>query len=150
MSEKLSNAEFVAVLEDTFSRGQELIFTPSGVSMLPMLDGKNDKVTFSPKPDKVKKYDVLFYRRRPTGQLVLHRLVGFDKDGSYIFSGDGQYYFEHGIVYDDILAIMSSFTHKGKHHELTDLSYRIYIRYMMIRKVSRIGLKKIYRAIFKR
>ena len=149
MSERLSNDEFVAVLEDTFGRGQELIFTPSGRSMLPMLDGKNDKVTFSPRPERVKKYDVLFYRRPDTGQLVLHRLIGFDKDGSYIFSGDGQYYIERGIRYEDILAIMSSFTHKGRQRGVNDFSYRVYIRLMMCRKIMRIALGKL-RRVFKK
>ena len=150
MSEHISNAEFVEALKDTFDRGQELIFTPSGVSMLPMLDGREDKVTFSPKPERPKKYDVLFYLRPTTGQLVLHRLVGFDKDGGYIFSGDGQYYFEHGIRYEDVLAIMSSFTHKGKQHDVGELSYRLYIRFMMVKKLLRIGAGKLYRVFFKR
>ena len=150
MSERISNDEFAAVLEDTFGRGQELIFTPTGVSMLPMLDGKRDKVTFSPKPERVRKYDVLFYRRPATGQLVLHRLVGFDKNGGYIFSGDGQYYYEYGVTYDDILAIMSAFTHKGKQHGTGDFSYRIYIRFMMIRKRLRMAAAKVYRKIKKK
>lgn len=150
MIERLSNDEFVALLEDTFGRGQELIFTPSGTSMLPLLDGKRDKVTFSPKPERVRKYDVLFYRRPSTGQLVLHRLVGFDKSGGYIFSGDGQYYFEYGIVYDDILAIMSAFTRKGRQHSVDDLSYRVYIRFMMMRKLLRIAASKARRMIKKK
>ena len=150
MSERIANDEFVAVLEEILGRGQDLIFTPSGVSMLPMLDGKEDKVTFSPKPERVRKYDVLFYRRPATGQLVLHRLVGFDKSGGYIFSGDGQYYFEYGVTYDDILAIMSAFTHKGRQHGTGDLSYRIYIRLMMARKLMRMAAGKVYRMFKKR
>lgn len=150
MSERISNDEFAAVLEDTFDRGQELIFTPSGVSMLPMLDGKRDKVTFSPKPERVKKYDVLFYRRPSTGQLVLHRLVGFDKSGGYIFSGDGQYHYEYGITYDDILAIMCAFTHKGKQHGTDELSYRVYIRMMMARKRLHMAAAKVYRKFKKK
>lgn len=150
MSERISNPEFVEVLKDTFDRGQDLIFTPSGVSMLPMLDGKEDKVTFSPKPDKPKKYDVLFYQRKATGQLVLHRLIGFDKDGGYVFSGDGQYYFEHGIKDEDVLAIMSSFTHKGKQHDVGEFPYRLYIRFMMAKKITRIAAGKLFRLFFKK
>lgn len=150
MSERIANDEFAAVLEETFGRGQELIFTPTGVSMLPMLDGREDKVTFSPKPERVKKYDVLFYRRPTTGQLVLHRLVGFDKSGGYIFSGDGQYYYEYGVTYDDILAIMSAFTHKGRHFSVDDPTYRAYIRFMMIRKRLRIVASKVYRGFKKK
>ncbi len=135
------------MLQEVFERGQELSFTPTGVSMLPMLDGVHDRVTFSPKPERLRKYDVAFYQRRRTGQLVLHRVVGFDKDGGYIFSGDGQYYLEHGIYDDDILALMTSFTHKGKAYRTTDLSYRLYIRRMMLKKFLRMFLGKVKRGI---
>ena len=87
MSDRISNQEFLAVMEEAFKRGQKIKFTPSGTSMLPMLDGKNDTVTFAPKPDKLKKYDVAFYRRKKSGQLVLHRVVRVCTDGSYVFSG---------------------------------------------------------------
>ena len=149
MSERISNREFVEVLKDTFDRGQDLIFTPSGVSMLPMLDGKTDKVTFSVRPKRLKKYDVLFYIRPSTGQLVLHRLVGFGKDGTYVFSGDGQYYLERGVRDEDIIAIMSSFTHRGKRHEVNEVPYNLYIRMMMIKKMLRIAASKMLR-LFKK
>ena len=150
MSEFISPEDFVAVMQESFERGQELIFTPSGTSMLPMLDGKEDKVTFSPKPDQLKKYDVAFYVRRKTNQLVLHRMIGFTKSGEYIFSGDNQYYYEYGVGDDDVLALMTSFTHNGKEHRVTDFSYRCYIRRMMLKKRCRIFAVKIYHMIYKR
>ena len=52
MSERLSNKEFLGILKETFKRGQELRFTPTGRSMLPMLDGVNDTVTFAPVVEK--------------------------------------------------------------------------------------------------
>ena len=58
MSEIIAPADFIAVMQESFSRGQLITCTPAGTSMLPMLDGKNDKVTFSPKPERLKKYDV--------------------------------------------------------------------------------------------
>ena len=143
MSERLSNKEFLGILKETFKRGQELRFTPTGRSMLPMLDGVNDTFTFAPVNGRLKKYDVPFYQR-DNGQLVLHRVVGFDKDGGYVMSGDGQYYFEHGITDDNILAIMVSFTHKGKTHSVTDLSYRLYIRRMMFMKLLKMFARKVY------
>ncbi|MEE3491372.1 S24/S26 family peptidase [Ruminococcus sp.] len=149
MSEFISSADFLAVMQESFERGQELIFTPSGSSMLPMLDGKNDKVTFSKKPDQLKKYDVAFYVRRKTNQLVLHRMVGFTKDGAYIFSGDNQYYYEYGVGDDDVLALMTSFTHNGKTYRTSDLSYRFYIRRMMLKKRLRRFASMIYHKIFK-
>lgn len=149
MSELIAPDDFVVMMNESFERGQELIFTPTGTSMLPMLDGKEDKVTFSPKPDHLKKYDVAFYVRRKTNQLVLHRMIGFTKSGGYIFSGDNQYYYEYGVGDDDVLALMTSFTHKGKEYQVTDVSYRFYIRRMMLKKRCHIFAAKIYHKLFK-
>lgn len=150
MSEFIAPSDFVEVMQESFERGQVVTFTPSGTSMLPMLDGKNDTVTFSQKPDRLRKYDVAFYQRPETGQLVLHRMIGFTKSGEYIFSGDNQYYYEYGIGENDILALMTSFTHSGKEHQLTDFSYRFYIRRMMFKKRIRRFLSKIYHKLFDR
>lgn len=139
--------EFTAALSEAFDRGQDLIFVPSGVSMLPMLDGKTDKVTFSPKPDRLRKYDVVFYQRPGSGQLVLHRIVKLCNGGSYVMSGDNQYYYEFGITDDDILAIVTAFTHKGKERKPTDIGYRFYIRRMMFKKRLRMFAYKIYRRL---
>lgn len=147
LSEYIAPNEFLQVLSECLERGQEFIFTPTGSSMLPMLDGRNDTVTFSPKPERLKKYDVAFYIRRRTDQLVLHRMIGFTDDGGYVFSGDNQYYYEYGVTDDDVLALMTSFTHKGRHHKVTDFSYRFYIRRMMFKKRLRIFLSKIYRKL---
>lgn len=146
-SDFIAPSDFIAIMRECFEGGSELTFTPTGSSMLPMLDGRSDTVTFAPKPDRLKKYDVAFYIRRRTNQLVLHRVVGFDTDGGYIFSGDGQYYYEHGIEDGDILALMVAFTHKGKKYRVTDLSYRIYIRFMMTKKRLHIVCRKIYRRL---
>lgn len=149
LSEQIAPAEFVELLREAFGRGQELTFTPSGRSMLPMLDGKEDKVTLSPKPDRLRKYDVALYIRRGTGQLVLHRMIGFDRGGGYIFCGDGQYVYEYGVTDDDILALMTAFTHGGKEHGAGDRGYRSYCRRMLLGKRIRNFLKRI-RRIFNR
>lgn len=150
MSELISPAEFVAVMQESLDRGQEFIFTPSGKSMLPMLDGKHDKVTFSKKPDQLKKYDVAFYVRRKTDQLVLHRMIGFTKDGAYIFCGDNQYGYEYGVGDDDVLAIMTAFTHNGKTYSVNDLSYRFYVRRLMLKKRLRRLCGRLYHQLFDR
>ncbi len=149
MSERISNREFLAVMQEAFSRGQQLKFTPSGTSMLPMLDGMNDTVTFAEKPERLKKYDVAFYQRN-NGQLVLHRVVKLCGDGSYVFSGDNQYYYEPGIRDENILALMVAFTHGDKEHTTDDFSYRLYIHRMMLKKRLRIFAVKVYHKLFKR
>ena len=144
MTEHISFEEFTLLLQETFERGQELTFTPSGNSMKPMLDGVDDKVTFSPKPEHLKKYDVAFYRRPATGHLVLHRMIGLAPDGGYIFSGDHQNALEYGITDDDVLALMTAFTHKGKARSVHSLRYRIYSRLIVFKKKPRRFLSKIY------
>ena len=150
MSEIIAPADFIAVMQESFSRGQLITFTPSGSSMLPMLDGKNDKVTFSPKSERLQKYDVAFYMRRRTGQLVLHRMIGFTKDGEYIFCGDNQYSYEYGVGDDDVLALMTSFTHNGKERKVTDLSYRFYVQRLMLKKRLRHFAGRVYHKLFDR
>lgn len=138
------------MMQDSFDRGQSITFVPSGNSMLPMLDGKTDKVTFSEKPDRLKKYDVAFYMRPQSGQLVLHRMIGLTKDGGYIFCGDNQYDYEYGIGDDDVLALMTAFTHKGREVQVNDFRYRLYVRRMMLKKRLRILLSKAYHRVLKK
>ena len=149
MSEIIANSEFIELMRETFDRGQELTFTPSGRSMLPMLNGTGDKVTLSSKPDRLKKYDVALYLRPGTGQLVLHRMIGFDRGGGYIFCGDGQYAYEYGICDGDILALMTAFTHEGMEHSADEPAYRRYYRRMLLKKKVKILLIRIYH-VFKR
>ena len=149
MSELIEAAEFVELMKEAFGRGQELTFTPSGRSMLPMLDGVSDKVTLSPKPKRLKKYDVALYIRPGSEQLVLHRMIGFDHGGGYIFCGDGQYAYEYGICDGDILALMTAFTHEGMEHSADEPAYRRYYRRMLLKKKVKILLIRIYH-VFKR
>ena len=144
MIERLKSEEFVELLRETFDRGQELTFTPSGRSMMPMLDGKDDKVTLSPKPERLKKYDCAFYLRPRTRQPVLHRMIGFTKNGGYIFSGDNQYVKEYGIADADILAVVTGFTHKRKERSLHSLRYRLYCIRIVFRKKPVALLARIY------
>lgn len=150
MSEFIAPNDFIEVMQESFSRGQLITFTPSGNSMLPMLDGNNDTVTFSKKPERLRKYDVAFYQRPKSGHLVLHRMIGFTASGEYIFCGDNQYDYEYGIGDSDILALMTSFTHNGKERQVTDFSYRFYVRRMMLKKRVRIFASKIYHQLFDR
>lgn len=147
MSNYIPPDEFVALLQEAFDRGQELTFTPSGKSMLPMLDGVDDKVTLASPPARLAKYDVAFYRRSATGHLVLHRMVGFDRDGGYIFCGDNQRALEYGVTHGDVLAIMSSYTHHGRLHSVRSVRYRLYSRRIVYKRKLRALLSKAYHTI---
>ncbi len=148
MSEKISNNDFLILVQEAFNNGKNLTFTPSGDSMKPMLNGTTDTVLLSKKPDVIKKYDVVFYRRRRDNAIVLHRVVKV-KDNGFTMCGDSQYYFDEGITYDDVFAVLTEFTHNGNKHCVDELSYQIYIRLMLYWKYTRIFVSKIYHKVFK-
>lgn len=125
------------IIEKTKSGGTATL-TARGTSMLPMLCDNRDVVTLSQKPEKLKKYDLPLYVRKATGRFVVHRIHKVLSDGTYVISGDNQTAMEYGITYNDVLAVVTEFTHKGKKHSTNDLSYKLYCRlwcfYHLIRR----------------
>ena len=118
--------------------------------MRPMLGGVSDSVTLSPKRARLSRYDVALYKRPKTGQLVLHRMIGYDKNGGYIFSGDGQYFKEYGITDEDIIAVMTAFTHNGKEHSVGEKGYRLYSRLIPLSKKPLRLTAGVYHKFFRR
>ena len=84
----------------------------SGSSMVPFLVHGRDTVYLSKVTQPLKKGDMIFYRRRG-GQYVLHRICKV-RDGSYDLVGDGQVAIEHGIVPEQILAVVMAVRRKEK------------------------------------
>lgn len=148
LKNKVTKTEFVELLDEALSQGKDFSFTPTGSSMLPMLDGVNDTVTLTRKPKKLKKYDVVLYKRRRDNALVLHRVIRVDGD-SYTMSGDSQRYFDEDIPHCDILAVMKSFTHNSKVVSANSFLYKIYSRYILIKKYIRVMYSKIAKKIKK-
>lgn len=71
------------------SQGHENVPVPiSGVSMRPFLRNA-DFAYLAPLPDRVKKGDILLFRRA-NGQYVLHRVYKILKGGNYLMLGDSQ------------------------------------------------------------
>lgn len=68
----------------------------------------------------------LIYASSSNGDFVLHRVIGFDKDGKYIFCGDNQFHKERGITDENIIGVVTAFYRKGKHYTDNSLSYRFY------------------------
>ena len=146
MKNKVTKAEFVELLEEALSQGKDFSFTPTGSSMLPMLNGVDDTVVLTNKPVRLKKYDVVFYKRRRDNALVLHRVIRVTGD-SYTMSGDSQRYFDENIAYSDVLAVMKSFTHNSKTVSANTFAYKLYSRYILVKKYVRILYSKIAKII---
>ncbi len=80
----MSEAIETALLKNGF-----LIRPVDGDSMMPLLDCRCDTVKIAPVTKPLEKYDLPLYRR-PSGQLVLHRIIKVKKNG-FITCGDNRY-----------------------------------------------------------
>ncbi len=136
MNEKMrvNLAEILPIIKEQLALGKEVLFTPNGKSMLPMLTPGVDSVTLRAAPPKLKKYDVPLYRR-DNGQFVLHRVVRVMKDGTYLMCGDNLLYKEWNIRHDQIIGVISNFTHNGKQYSCTDFKYRLYCIYKVMERL---------------
>lgn len=115
----------VPLIRERLAAGQNVTFSPQGVSMLPMLRQGIDTVTLSPLPDKLRKYDLPLYRR-DDGKYILHRVVAVGD--TYTCVGDNQFVLEHGLRHDQMIALVTAFTRGEKDHSVTEALYCIYCR----------------------
>ncbi len=117
--------ELLPIIQEELDSGGKVRFKPRGRSMLPFLAEGRDEVVLV-KPNKpLKKYDIPFYRRTDGG-FVLHRIVAFDPDGSFVMCGDNQYIREHGITADQVIAVVDGVYRKGKYISSGALFYRVW------------------------
>ena len=84
----------------------------SGNSMSPFLVHGRDTVYLTPPPDRLKKGDMIFYRR-DSGSYVLHRICAVEGD-TFCLVGDGQVEKEPGIRRDQVIALVTAVRRKGK------------------------------------
>lgn len=113
------------LIQERLAVGESVQFTPRGTSMRPTILGGRDQVVLSPLSEKLKKYDLPFYRR-DDGHFVLHRIVKAGK--TYTCIGDNQFQYESGIRQDQMLALATGFYRKGKFYDTSGLGYKIYVR----------------------
>lgn len=115
--------EMLPLIEECLSAGQGVKFSPRGISMLPMIVQGRDSVTLSSAPEKLKKFDIPLYRRED-GSFVLHRVIKVGE--TYTCIGDNQFKAEHGIKHSQVIAVVTSFTRKGKNYSVSCAGYRLY------------------------
>ena len=131
--------------------GGSVTFSPKGTSMLPMLRSGLDSVTLTKPPVSLKKGTVALFvldDERIGRHFILHRLIRV-RNGKYFFMGDNRLTFDPPAEYEDILAVVSEFTRKGKKHGVNEFGYRSYSAFMIatsgIRKVTNRLEKFVYR-----
>ena len=119
-----SLSELNDVMLEILESGGKITFAPRGASMQPMLYQGRDRVTIEKPPERLKVYDIPFYRR-DDGRFVMHRIVGI-KDGAYKLCGDNQYSVEYPVRRDQIFAVVTSFERCGRQISCKAFSYRVY------------------------
>ena len=127
----------------------------SGTSMRPLFKTHRDMIVVEKVTERLKKYDVALYRIGD--KYILHRVVGIDeKKEIYIIRGDNTYKNEY-IPFSKVIAKLTQFKRKGKHHSVTDPLYRVYsvlwtfiypVRWSLFKARCLAG--KVYRMVFPR
>lgn len=149
--------QMMPLIRERLAAGETVQFTPHGTSMRPMLEGGRDQVELSAAPERLRPFDLPLYQRA-NGQYVLHRIVR--AEAAYTCIGDNQFEEEYPVNHDQILAVVTGFTRKGRHWSVEDAAYQRYCRlwhgtrparYLWRRAVGKVrgGLSRIKRRIFK-
>lgn len=149
MNKRVAMSELSPVMTEIMDAGGEVAFTPSGVSMMPMLRDRKDKVILVKAAFPLKRYDLPLYRR-DDGRYILHRVVDVREDGTYVMCGDNQWVREYGIRDDNIIGVVRAFERNGRYHECTDRSYILYCRFWGFIYPIRKFLKRSRGYIFRR
>ena len=126
MNSNIELNDAMDVIEEILSSGGEFKFVPKGISMRPTIIGNKDAVVLESFDKRiVKEYDLLFYRRN-NGDLVLHRLMRIEDDGSYTMCGDNQLVLEKGIKPEQVIGCVRRICKKRRTVLLTSKGSRIY------------------------
>ncbi len=126
MNNEIRLDDAIEVIEEILLTGGEFKFQPKGKSMRPLIVGGRDSVVLKRFDiNKVRKHDMLFYRR-DNGQLVLHRLMRIEADGSYTMCGDNQITLERRLAASRVIGFVSGLYRKGKEYDLNRFSYKLY------------------------
>ena len=123
---QVSMEALVPLFQERLAAGQQVRFSPMGISMLPMLQPGRDSVVLSPAPERLRKYDLPLYRR-DNGTYVLHRVT--EAGDTYTCIGDNQFVPEPGVRRDQVIAIVTGFRRNGRDHAVTEPGYRLYCRF---------------------
>lgn len=146
MAHRVSNDILIPEIAKLVSGGQQVLFTPTGVSMRPFIEGGVDSVVLSRVDSPVRVGDILLCKY---GQIfVLHRVKALTETG-VILMGDGNLRGEEAIEKDNILArVIEIRSPKGRRKPMTRgyLWQRLLpIRWLLLKVYRKIILRLIQR-----
>lgn len=113
-------------LSDVIKRKGIYVGTVNGNSMFPMLRNRKDTVIIRPLTGKLKKYDVVLYRKRD--MYVLHRIVKIMSEG-YIICGDNCINLETDVTDEQIIGKLEGFYWGERQISMNGLPYKLYAGY---------------------
>lgn len=116
--------EFEVVRRELDERGV-YASTTSGTSMRPLFKTHRDVVILEKPSVAPKKYDVVLYPGK-SEKFVLHRIIG-ERGDNYLIRGDNTYQTEI-VPKSEIVAVLTAFNRKGKHHTTDERLYKCYSR----------------------
>ena len=130
--------EYMEMIRALLEDGQEVSMIVTGNSMRPFLKHGRDKICMKKTDRKLRKGDIVFYRRE-NGQYVMHRILKCG-DQSYTLLGDGQIVPESGIRQEQIFARITKVQVRGQWIGPENFRWRffehIWIRFCGIRKLG--------------
>lgn len=134
-------------IEKLIKEGSSVQISPQGFSMYPLLFPGRDEVIIEPvSPDKVKRFDVILYRRKKEGILVLHRVCRHKKEGFYMV-GDNQSQIEGPLDASQIIGKMVHIKRAGKDVSIKNPIYIIYSRMWLLLRPVRPLISKLVHAL---
>ena len=118
---ELKNADEVLKTQD------EVMSLTRGTSMRPLLRQGRDIVVIKRPQFPLKVGDVPLYKVKSRKELVLHRILKVNNDGSYIIRGDNLFAKEH-VLESQIVGVMKAFYREGKYCDCEkSRKYKLYI-----------------------
>ncbi len=123
--------EVYPIIKEQLENQGEVRFKPRGISMRPLIRQGIDEVIIKKADAKPKKNDIVFYCR-DSGDFVLHRLIGFDKNNQFIMRGDNQTVKEYGISEKHVIGIVKSVIRDGKNIDASSLLFNLWAYYSRI------------------
>lgn len=113
--------------DEALKTRDEVMSLTRGTSMRPLLRQGRDIVVIKRPQFPLKSGDVPLYRVKSRKELVLHRILKVNNDGSYIIRGDNCYAKEH-VAENQIVGVMKAFYREGKYFDCEkSRKYKIYI-----------------------
>ena len=132
-----------STIRKVLTAGGSFSFYPRGTSMQPFIVQGRDKVTLAALPDRIKKYDIILYKRE-NGTFVLHRVTG-KKENAYIFRGDNQFSDEYGIKREQMIGRATEIIRGDEVIPVNDIKHRMWagfwVNTVFFRRVKRFCLK---------